>query len=367
MSDTSKKQNGNASRKPRAFSLSTSDNSKPVEQAKKPTTKQKTRKPRAISAGHKIKMQPDDAVNNAVAIESLSQIPLLTAPTTQKTFSWFKVALWAFTTLFALGVGLYVDGLIRELFARHEWLGIAASAITAIFIIAIVAMVMREIWSVMRMRSIAKLRQAGEDASQNNDLKQARIVAQDVIALLDNRPETAKGRTLVAQHMQTVMDGSDLVHLIERDLLAPLDKSAQKMVMTSAKRISVVTAVSPRAIVDIGFVLYENTRLIRAICEHYGGKPSTLGFWRLAKKVISHLAATGAIAVGDSVLQQFIGHGVASKLSTRLGEGVVNGLLCARIGIAAIDICRPLAFDVEKRPGVSDFLSALTKINPDKA
>lgn len=371
MSKTPHTNNANASRKPKAFSVPQTTDSTDDSNIKRSGTlssAKNTRKPRAVnSEKYKIKIQSDEAVENHFnSVNSLTPPHKLKAPKTTKKFSWFKLSLWALTTLFALGIGLYVDQLIRELFTRHEWLGLIASAVTVIFIVSIVALFIREIFSLSRMRSIAKLRINGDKARQNNDLKLARIVAKDISTLLSDRPQTAKGRAEIAQHLTTVMDGEDLIHIVERDVLAPLDKTAQKMVMASAKRISIVTAVSPRALVDIGFVLYENTKLIRAICELYGGKPSTLGFWTLAKKVISHLAATGAIAIGDGLLQQFIGQGVASKLSARLGEGVVNGLLCARIGISAIDICRPLAFDAEKRPGVSDFLSALTKINSEK-
>ncbi|HBT70117.1 MAG TPA: TIGR01620 family protein, partial [Agrobacterium sp.] len=55
-----------------------------------------------------------------------------------------------------------------------------------------------------------------------------------------------------------------------------------------------------------------------------------------------------------------LGHGLASKLSARLGEGVINGLMTARIGIAAMDLCRPLPFRAVKRPGIGDFMSDLT-------
>ena len=70
------------------------------------------------------------------------------------------------------------------------------------------------------------------------------------------------------------------------------------------------------------------------------------------RHVIAHLAVTGGIAAGDSLIQQMLGHGVAAKLSARLGEGVLNGLLTARLGLAAIDVARPLPFTVwlDRRP-----------------
>jgi putative membrane protein len=55
-----------------------------------------------------------------------------------------------------------------------------------------------------------------------------------------------------------------------------------------------------------------------------------------------------------------LGHGLAARLSTRLGEGVINGLMTARIGIAAMDLCRPLPFRAAKRPGIGDFIGDLT-------
>jgi putative membrane protein len=153
-----------------------------------------------------------------------------------------------------------------------------------------------------------------------------------------------------------------LVRLAETGLLAPLDQMAQKMVLDSAKRVSVVTAVSPRALVDVGYVIYESSRLIRRLAELYGGRPGTLGLFRLARRVVAHLAVTGSIAVGDSLIQQLVGHGLAAKLSARLGEGVINGLMTARVGIAAMDIVRPLPFVAVRRPGIGDFMSELTRI-----
>ena len=43
------------------------------------------------------------------------------------------------------------------------------------------------------------------------------------------------------------------------------------------------------------------------------------------------------MAASDSLIQQMLGHGLAAKLSQRLGEGMLNGLLTARLGLAAIE------------------------------
>lgn len=168
------------------------------------------------------------------------------------------------------------------------------------------------------------------------------------------------------QHREQIIDGCDLIDLIERDLMTSLDQRSRSLVMGSAKRVSVVTAVSPRALIDIGYVLYENLKLIRQIAELYGGRPGSVGFWRLTRNVVGHLAVTGTIAVGDGLMQQLVGQGVAAKLSSRLGEGVINGMLTARIGIAAIDLCRPLPFSDQTRLSVSDFIGELVSLGNKK-
>jgi putative membrane protein len=37
-----------------------------------------------------------------------------------------------------------------------------------------------------------------------------------------------------------------------------------------------------------------------------------------------------------------------------MGEGVLNGLLTARVGLSALAVCRPAPFAVGRPPGVSD-------------
>jgi putative membrane protein len=79
-----------------------------------------------------------------------------------------------------------------------------------------------------------------------------------------------------------------------------------------------------------------------------------------------HLAVTGAVSLGDSVVQQMIGQGVAAKISARFGEGFVNGIMTTRFGIVAMEVARPMPFRARKRPSLSDFLSELNVLKSEK-
>ena len=60
-----------------------------------------------------------------------------------------------------------------------------------------------------------------------------------------------------------MMDAAEILRLSERTLVAPLDPLARRIVAASAKRVSVVTAVSPGALIDMLFVAGENLRMLR--------------------------------------------------------------------------------------------------------
>lgn len=249
----------------------------------------------------------------------------------------------------SLALGLWATRVVEDLFARSDWLGWFALGLAGLAAFAAFAIVAREAAAIMRLNRIEALRALADEAHAADDGKKAKRVVTDVVALYAARPETARARAAVATHDNEIIDGSDRLKIVERELLTALDREATRAIAGAAKRVSVVTAVSPRAIVDLGFVLVESMRLIRRIAAIYGGRPGALGFLKLAKHVGAHLAVTGGMGVGDGLLEQVLGHGLAAKLSARLGEGVLNGLLTARVGLAAMAVCRPLPF-VERKP-----------------
>jgi len=272
---------------------------------------------------------------------------------------WGRLALATGGALASLALGLAFDSLVRGLFARSDWLGWFGLVLIVAFFLAVLALIARELGGLFRLKRLARIRLAADEAAVRNDRDTAVAVIRSLVGLYRDRAETAKARRAVAAHLNEIMDGRDLLVLTEQDLIAPLDAQAKMLASAAARRVSVVTAVSPRAFFDVLFVLWESVRLIRRIAYVYGGRPGTLGLFRLLRAVLSHLAVTGSLALGDTLIQQFVGHGLAGRLSAKLGEGVVNGLMTARIGLSAMDVCRPLPFLAAERPRLKDLAGDL--------
>ncbi|MRU14933.1 TIGR01620 family protein [Roseovarius sp. A21] len=243
----------------------------------------------------------------------------------------------------------FVTGLIT----RAPVLGYAVTGLISAFLLVLIVIALKELAAFSRLSRIDRLHRQAEEALGEEDLGKARAVVRDLTALYKGREDTRWGRDKLSDLQADQFDASALLGLAEVEVLAPLDAAAAREIEAAARQVATVTAVVPLAMADVVAALTANLRMIRRIAEIYGGRSGTLGSWRLARAVMTHLVATGAVAVGDDLIGSVAGGGVLSKISRRFGEGVVNGALTARVGVAAMEVCRPLPFTRGKRPSVT--------------
>lgn len=278
-----------------------------------------------------------------------------------------RLALWAIGAFFSFALSVAAWDFVTNLFARNAILGWIAFGLLAVAVAAAVLLAAREWAAYARLRRLDTLRQEAEAAHLAADTKGARKVLATLSRLYANRDITEWGRARLAERAPEVMDADALLALAEVELMAPLDKAARAEVETAARQVATVTALIPLALADVAAALFANLRMIRRIAEIYGGRSGAMGSWGLMRRVFTSLLATGALALTDDLIGSVAGGGVLSKLSRRFGEGVVNGALTARVGLAAIDLCRPLPFRALQRPSVSGTVSrALAGMMPRK-
>lgn len=275
-----------------------------------------------------------------------------------------RLALWFWSTLLALvsfTLSVAAWDFVTGLLLRNSYLGYAALGLTGLFVLILLAIGFREWLSFARLRRLDSIHVAGRAAVMAQDLGQARSVCEKIETLYRGRPDMDWAKARFADLKGEQLDADGLLGLVEAELLAPLDQRVKKEIEAAARQVATVTAIVPLALADVAVALVANVRMIRRIAELYGGRAGALGSWRLLKTVVAHLVATGAVAVGDDLIGSVAGGGLVAKLSRRFGEGIINGALTARVGVAAMEVCRPLPFMRQKRPAVTGLVKrALT-------
>ncbi|TJZ92670.1 TIGR01620 family protein [Paracoccus gahaiensis] len=268
-----------------------------------------------------------------------------------------RLFLNAGAALFVFLLGVMALDFIDGLLTRMPLLGWIAVALFALFTLAALGMALREWRAWRRIAQIDGLQRQAGAALAADSLDQARAVTDGLVALYARRADMEWQRQRLAERRAETFDAQTLLTLAEAELLAGLDQQARREIEAAARTVAATTALVPLAFADVAAALAANLRMIRRMAEIYGGRAGAVGGWRLARTVMTHLIATGAVAAGDDLIHTVAGGGILAKLSRRFGEGLVNGALTARVGIAAMEVCRPLPFLAQPRPKVGNLVT----------
>ncbi|MCF6199219.1 MAG: TIGR01620 family protein [Hyphomicrobiaceae bacterium] len=308
--------------------------------------------------------EPDPAFEEPAQDEAPGENTSGTIPTLKdikKGFRWTGIFLSAVGALAVMAFTSWLHSFIGDLMARSDWIGWTTFGLVAIACFALLVIALKELLALRRLKKLGKLREQAERAIKHDERKPAQKVQARITSLFHGRKSLSWGLAGLEEHKDDVLSARDRLILVERNLLVPLDADARKIVADHAKTVSVMTAISPFVFLDMLLVAVQNFKMLRKLMALYGGRPGLFSQVKMVKMMIANLAASGGIAVGADLLAHVMGRQVATRLAGRIGEGLVNGSLTARLGITATKLIRPLPYIEAKPTGIKSFVKELTR------
>jgi len=147
------------------------------------------------------------------------------------------------------------------------------------------------------------------------------------------------------QAQQPHHSDAERLSLYEGIVLKQCDQAALAVVARWSAEAGILVGASPLAALDLLFIVWRNTRMLDAIASCYGLELGLFSRLKLMHMVLFNLAFVGASEVSIDIGVQSLGADVVTRLSGRLAQGMGAGLLSARLGLKAMQLCRPMDFD----------------------
>jgi putative membrane protein len=272
---------------------------------------------------------------------------------------WLRLFVGAgITTLLGL-LGLEAWWHLEALYDRSIALGATFATLYGLTAAGGLGLAFREWWSLRRLAIADGLRERARQLTGSGVHGQAEPLLTRIEGLYRGRPDLRPHLARFRERVSDAHDDGERLRLFSETVLAPLDREAYQLVKKGGRDIGALTALSPIGLLDGLIVLVRTMMMLRAIARLYGVRPGAVASLSLVRKSARNMIAAG---IGDLVSDAAVetaGATVLSVLSARAGQGVVNGLLAARLGLSAMQLCRPLPFTAEETPTMGQLRAEL--------
>lgn len=280
----------------------------------------------------------------------------------KKRSSWFKGLLIAGAAM----TGWQTVEYVVSAYQTGDWLALGWSVIVAGIATMGITALGRELFKLRRLKQRQTEREQAQILLDADGIGQGKAFCMKLAKLSDIRDEHA-GYDRWVQSLAATHNDREVLELYDQMVLSHQDRLSRQLVAKYSSEAAVMVAVSPLAVADMLLVAWRNFKLIEQVSVVYGVE---LGYWsriKLVKLVLANMAFAGATEVIADTGMDMLSMDLAGRVSTRVAQGVGVGLLTGRLGLKAITLMRPLPWQPDQQPKLSeirrDLLLKLTHKN----
>ncbi|PVX39902.1 putative membrane protein [Pasteurella langaaensis DSM 22999] len=290
---------------------------------------------------------------------------------------WWKRLVVLTLVLFLVGTVAQSVQWLVDTWQAHQWIYFVFALVSCSFVVLGVSALFKEMWRLRYLRQHLD-RQAQSAVIFQENFSAEHFTPEQSKALCEkiaDEMQIDEQHPALLQWQRQINDGhsaEEIAYLFSQNVLVTADKQAKKIITRTAIESATVVAISPLAVVDMFFVAWRNIRLVNRIAKIYGIELGYFSRLRLMRLVLMNIAFTGATELLHDLGMDWISQDLTAKLSARAAQGIGVGLLTARLGIKAMEFCRPMVFQRDEKPRLrhiqKELLTTLKNavLNPSK-
>ncbi len=265
---------------------------------------------------------------------------------------WLRMLMSAFFLLAIATFAQSVQWLI-DTWQQHQWIYFIFSIVFFGISLLGVGAIISEWRKLIFLRNHQKNQQKSKLLFNDPSSTSGEITTQFCKTILKDLPISEQNKTQWQNQLSEVYNAQEVFYLFNEDILKPLDKKVKKLISKSASENTIIVAISPLAIVDVLMVAWRNIALVNKITKIYGMQLGYFSRLKLFKMVITNMAFAGVTEIASDIGMDYFSQNLTAKFSMRAAQGIGVGLLTARLGIKAMEFCRPVVFQAGEKPQLS--------------
>lgn len=244
-----------------------------------------------------------------------------------------------------------------DTFQAHQWIYFAFAIVFFLVSLTGVGAIINEWRKLIYLRKHQQYQQTSQqmllEELPSNDGEQAVKFCENLLTELKQLPTVSQSAERWKGQLNEAYNSKEVLYLFSENVLTPIDKQVKKLISKNAVENALIVAISPLAIVDVLMMAFRNIALVNKISKIYGMELGYFSRLKLFKMVLTNMVFAGATEIATDVGMDFFSQNITAKLSMRAAQGIGVGLLTARLGVKAMEFCRPIAFQANERPKIS--------------
>lgn len=309
-----------------------------------------------LRAAHTFSPQAEEAFmpsSDAEPLEESAGEKVVEAELQPKRSVWRKMV-GAGLAVFAVSVVAQGVEWLHHAWLTRDWFALGSGVAGGLIVAAGTGALVGEWRRLYKLRARAETRDTARTLLSSHGVGKGRAFCEHLArqAQLD-QGHPALQRWHAALH--DTQNDREIVTLYAQFVQPVLDRQAHREISRHAAESTLMIAVSPLALVDMAFMAWRNLRLVNRIATIYGIELGYFSRLRLFRLVLLNMAFAGASELVREVGMDWVSQDIAARLSARAAQGIGAGLLTARLGIKAMELCRPLPWLETDKPRLGDF------------